>query len=101
MIPEEMTKEQSKKVTKILFKSFLSVVFIALKFSFTLLAANLFCLFLGIRLLIDAAPGVLTGFAMVSGFTNAIFLWLHFNKQFKSQQDSVEKQIKEVFKDKE
>lgn len=98
MIPEEITKDQKKKVNKILFRSFLSIGFIGLKFSLSLFALNLFCFFLGVKFLVDAAPEIFIGFVMVSCFINVIFLYSHFNLQFKSIHESVEKQIKEVFK---
>jgi hypothetical protein len=98
MIPEnlELTPEQKQQVSKILNKSKLKYLFIAIIYIISLFTTNLVCLLIGNWYLADVDDSMRQGFGFMCLLVNLFFTTIYFDKQMKSNHDSTINKIKEV-----
>lgn len=101
IIPKEVTPEQRKEISKILFNARLGLLAIGAKFTAGLFIANSIAILIGNYVLKDVDPEMRTGFQFVSITANIIFMTLYLDRQFKANNDRVVSRVKEILKNNE
>lgn len=99
-LPEikDATPEQQKEISKILFRTQVSLLGITAKFGVGLFLANMVSILFGKYFLQDTDPEMQVGFQMVSLIINAIFMIRYLNRQTVKTNDILVEKIKEVLK---
>lgn len=95
---EEVTLEQKKEISQIMWKGRLRLILNGCKFALGLFCANLFCMFIAIKFFADATPGIISGFLTTSTVINTLFMYYSFYQSFKKNNDIVLEKIKAVLK---
>lgn len=95
---DEITPEQKKKISSIVFRFRANLLWLWAKFSVGLFGANAVCIFFGGYLLRDVDPEQLLMFEMVSFAINFIFMMCIFNRQLKAANDIFKNKLLEVIK---
>ena len=98
MVPDntELTQEQKKQITDLLFNSKLKYLFIAPVYVASLFTSNLVCVLFGNWYLADRDPDMIMGFRFICTLVNLAFLTIFFNRALEANHDRVMSKIKEI-----
>lgn len=95
---EDLTPDQKKQISKILFNSRLSLVGLSAKFSVGLFLSNLLVFLINFYCLKDTDPEMQQGFVYLSVFLNFIFMIWYLHDRANKLNQKVQEKVKEVLK---
>lgn len=94
----EITPEQYKAVSKIIFRARLNLLAIGAKFAVGLFGSNLICILIEARYLVDTDPEQQAYFQIVSMAINFVFMAHYLYSKLKQNSEEVILKVKEVLK---